>query len=99
MSAEILRQRITSEIGKKRAELADRVLKFRFVQSSVAGDTFLPHVGAEQVGLSVIDTNAEIRALDNALQIIAEEFKKLISPSQSEGDSKGAQPDTSRGMY
>lgn len=99
MSAEILRQRVQAAIVAKRKDLVERVTKVRFVQSGVNGDTFLPHVGAEQIGLTVIDANAEIRAYDEALSILAEQFKILISPQQSEAGSKGAQPDNKEHLY
>lgn len=95
MSIDIFRQRALAEIEKRRSDLVTLVTNVRFIQSgsSQTGE-FMPHVGAEQVGLTVIDANAEIRGLNQAARIITDVFRAMTSPPQepSEND-KGAQPD------
>lgn len=94
MTADLLSQRVLSRLRERRN---DSVMRLRLckprspiVQGAGNGGAsvaVIPPASVEEIALFAVDVNATVDALDNAIAIIQEEFKKITSPEQPDEDA------------
>lgn len=99
MSIDLYRERMIGKLEEAKLLHLQELLRERFTQSFTTKEgTYVPHVSAEQVGLSVIEKNAKIRAYDDAIGIVNGAFREMMSPEKSPEES-GAKPAEKKELY
>lgn len=87
MTADLLRSNTTRRLREQREETLKRLRHCKprapilYEKTGIA-----PAAQCEEIALSAVDINATIDALDRAIEIIAEEFKKIMSPEEPATD-------------
>jgi hypothetical protein len=76
------------QIEANETKMLDALTKHQFVQNNVVDGVYTPHVGAEQIGLQVIEQTAKLRTLGLAREILNDVFRRMTSPSQSDKERK-----------
>jgi hypothetical protein len=79
MSAEELSRRTVNRIIELRDRATEYSLNARFRPSSF-GDKHVPAVTAEEIALQVLEGNALVRGYTAAIEVINEEYKRMMQP-------------------
>lgn len=85
MSAQILAERVLSEMGKHLQQNAAEVMNLRY-SAATSGTTasgvtvVVPSTSAEQLGLQAAEINAFRRGMQEAADILREQLQALIAP-------------------
>ena len=79
MSAEQLRSRAAQRIAELRDRATEYSLNARFRPASF-GERHVPAVTAEEIALQVLEGNALVRGYTAAIQVIADEYKRMMQP-------------------
>jgi hypothetical protein len=104
MSAFDLQRRLVERLTARRSEIAEAVLDVRY-HGPVSFPNGMSTVGAattEDIAMVVLERNAEARALEEALEIVAEEYKRMTSPAKDPGTEAGDETETEadkEGLY
>lgn len=89
MTADALRSRVIARLIETRATTVGNLRRCRpRAPTQMQGGAVINAATAEEIALYAVDLNATIDALDNAINIIQDEFKKLMSPEQPDDDEK-----------
>ncbi len=88
MSAEELRNRTAKRISELRDRAVEYSLNARFRPSS-GGNSYMPATTAEEIALQTLEGNALARAYTSALEVMNEEYKRMMQPDE---DRKPEQP-------
>jgi hypothetical protein len=91
MSAFDLQRRLVERLTARRVEIAESVLDVRY-HGPVSFPNGLSTVGAstaEDIAMVVLERNAGARAMEEALDIVAEEYKRMTSPAKDPGTEAG----------
>lgn len=91
MSADLLCQRVLKILRERRNDSVQRLRlckpRMPIVQSNGGSAMAVtPSASAEEIALHAVDINATVDALDNAIAIVQEEYKKIVSPEQPDED-------------
>jgi len=81
MSADELRRRVTERVNALRDRSVEYSLSARFRPAS-HGATYIPAATAEEIALMVLEGNALTRAYTAVIEIIAEEYKRMMQPDE-----------------
>lgn len=84
MTADVLRSNVTRRLKEQRDETLRRLRQCKPRSPILYEQGVAPATQCEEIALSAVDINATVDALDKALEIVAEEFKKLMSPEEPE---------------
>ena len=79
MSAEELSRRAVERISELRDRATEYSLNARFRPSS-QGERYVPASTAEEIALQVLEGNALVRGYTAAIQVIADEYKRMMQP-------------------
>jgi hypothetical protein len=81
MSAEELRNRTAQRISDLRDRAIEYSLNARF-RPSAHGSSYMPATTAEEIALQVLEGNALARAYTSALEVMNDEFKRMMQPDE-----------------
>ena len=82
MTADLLQQRVLSRLRERRNEVVMRLRLCKPRNPTVFEQGVVAASSSEEIAMLAVDINATVDALDNAIAVIQEEFKKLTSPEQ-----------------
>jgi hypothetical protein len=79
LSAEELSRRAVERISELRDRATEYSLNARFRPAS-QGERYTPASSAEEIALQVLEGNALVRGYTAAIQVIADEYKRMMQP-------------------
>ena len=86
MSADLLARKVTARLREAREEKVNSLRRCKPRAPMIVEGAAIAAATAEEIAFFAIDTNATIDAFNIAMSIIEEEYKKIISPEQPDGD-------------
>ena len=100
MSAELLARKVTAELKRMRDDKVSGLRKCKPRSPTVLpeGQGTIPAATSEEIALYAVDLNATIDALNNAISVIEEEFKKLTQPEEPAPETP-EEPQARKSLY
>ena len=89
MTPDLLRSRIVARLTEQRAETLGKLRRCKPRAPLVMDQGTIAATTAEEIALFAVDTNATVDALEQAIAIVQEEYKRLVSPEQPGDEASG----------
>lgn len=98
MTAESVRQVAVERLQEKIRAGKEKIHQARYRPPSIDRGVMLPGCSAEEIGMVVSEVNAEIRALESAVEIINDAYRTITNPTTPEAEESKQSESTER-MY
>lgn len=100
MSAGTLRDRVRSKFGEKIDGCIQIMMAQQFRPASVGHDgEVLPANTLDEIAVKTIECNAMARAYKYAIDVLDEEYKRLVDPRGDVPESEQPETDSKEGLY